>query len=55
MDRRKARRRQLGLSESRLEIPQWTTLPEETRREVIALLAALLRSDVLGAEEVDDE
>jgi hypothetical protein len=45
----------MGLGEGGQRIPQWTKLPEECRREVIALLAKLLRSEALAAEETDDE
>jgi hypothetical protein len=53
--RRKAAR-QLALTERGQTLPQWATLPEETRREVVALLVELLRSHGDGnAEEVSDE
>ena len=56
MDRRgKRRARQLALTEREQRIPSWATLPEECRREVVALLVRLLRNDVVATEEVDDE
>ena len=55
MDRRaKGTARQLALTEQDQRVPRWTTLPEECRREVVALLARLLRSEVVD-EEADDE
>jgi hypothetical protein len=45
----------MGLGESGQRIPEWTKLPEGCRREVIALLAKLFRSEALAAEEADDE
>jgi hypothetical protein len=57
MDRRSKRKaRQLALTEREQLVPSWATLPEECRREVVALLARLLRSEaVAGDEEVHDE
>jgi hypothetical protein len=51
---RKRRDRQLALSEQGQETPPWTTLPIECRREVVALLAKMLRSE-RAEEEVADE
>ena len=59
MDRRSTRKaRQLALTEQDQRTPRWETLPEECRREAIALLATLLRNEALAddeEEEVDDE
>lgn len=46
--------RQLALTESGQRLPQWTMLPEETRREAIELLVKLLRGGVID-EELGDE
>lgn len=46
--------RQLALTEARQSIPQWAALPEDCRREVVELLAKLLRNEAL-AEEAGDE
>jgi len=55
--RHRARRkeaRQLALTERQDETPRWETLPEGCRREVVALLARLIRNEI-DAEEVTDE
>jgi hypothetical protein len=53
---RKRKARQLALTEQHQRIPSWTTLPEECRREVVALLARLLRGEVVSnGEEASDE
>lgn len=52
--RRKREGRQLGLMEQNEATPRWETLPEQVRRDVITLLAKLLRNDA-GEEEVADE
>ena len=52
--RRKKPTRQLTLAEQDQETPLWSTLPEESRREVVTLLARLLRNEA-GTEEVGDE
>jgi hypothetical protein len=53
--KRRAEARQMALGESAQQVPAWTTLPEACRREVIELLAKLLRSEALATEEADDE
>jgi len=55
--RRKRGGRQLVLTEQSEESPVWEALPEEVRREVVALLAKLLSSAVTegSAEEAADE
>jgi hypothetical protein len=54
-ERPKQRVRQLALTEHRQETPHWETLPEDCRREVVALLAELLRSAACADEEMADE
>ena len=54
--RPKQRGRQLSLTEQRQrELPHWETLPEDCRRELVALLAELLRSAAHAEKEVTDE
>jgi hypothetical protein len=53
--RRTPSARQLALMEAKLRVPHWTMLPEECRREVIELLARLLRNEAVVSEEADDE
>ena len=54
--RPKRKGRQLGLTEQQQEKPpRWETLPEESRREVVALVAKLLRNEIATTEEVADE
>jgi hypothetical protein len=56
MARRKKTTRQLALAEHDQRLPSWATLPEDCRREVVALLAKLLRSErAASAEEANDE
>jgi len=52
--RSKGKARQLQLAERGQRAPQWASLPEECRREVLELLARLLRNEAI-AEEVGDE
>ena len=53
--RRPKRARQLALTEQRLEIPRWESLPMECKREVVSVLAKMLRSALDAKEEVVDE
>jgi len=53
--RSKRRRRQLALTEQSQETPRWAALPEDCRREVVALLARLLLGESNQEEEVADE
>lgn len=59
MTRQRKRRsgaRQLALTETGQKVPRWTTLPEETRREVVEFLVRLVQSDdTVNGEEGDDE
>lgn len=48
------------LTEQVQQIPRWGSLPEESRRRVVELLAMLLQSgaienDAVESEEADDE
>lgn len=57
---RKRKARQLMLTEQVQQIPRWGSLPEESRRLVVELLAMLLQSgaienDAVQSEEADDE
>jgi hypothetical protein len=52
---KRGRTRQLALTEQRLEIPRWETLPAESKREVISILVKILRGAVEDVEEVDSE
>lgn len=55
-NRSKSRARQLGLAEaSNRKTPPWPMLPEECRREVVELLARLVRSEGVAEKEVTDE
>jgi len=48
--------RQLALNERGQQVPSWTTLPDECRRAVVALLARLMQSEsVANEEESNDE
>ena len=53
--RRRRRPRQLVLTEQDQQVPQWATLPEEIRREIVELLAKLLRAGSAAGEGDDDE
>jgi hypothetical protein len=52
---RKRKGRQLSLTEHSRELPHWATLPVECRREVVELVAKLLRSETIADDEVVDE
>jgi hypothetical protein len=52
---RRAEARQIALAEQGQLVPQWVSLPVECRREVLDLLALLLRSEPLADEETGDE
>ena len=52
---RKRKSRQLALTEQRQDLPHWATLPVECRREVVELVAKLLRRETIADEEVADE
>lgn len=51
---KKKKPRQLALMEQNQQIPRWVSLSDERRREVVDLLAPMLRNDDV-TEEVDDE
>jgi hypothetical protein len=51
---KRGRSRQLDLTEMARNTPQWSALPEECRREVIELLAKLVRNEVAGEEKGDE-
>jgi len=59
MNRRSKRKtRQLALTERGQRLPLWSALPDEVRREVVALLAKLMQSEqceVVADEESGDE
>jgi len=47
--------RQMALPEQGAKAPVWSTVPEESRREVVELLMELLRSVAVNDEEDGDE
>jgi hypothetical protein len=59
MDRRrkktKPKARQLTLVERSQPLPHWATLPQECRLEIVALLARLVRNEIVAEWEVEDE
>ena len=53
--KKRRRARQLVLTEQAQELPRWRMLPEECRREVVELLAKLLRAEIAADGEDDNE